>query len=91
MDSIENEHVHDTIFYDWDQDFWWKRESWNKAKKIFGYKIDGWHLCKSAMIVCLILGAVMYSPIFNEFIDFLIFGAVWNITFVIFYSKLFKK
>ena len=55
MDKLENENFYTSVFKNLNEKFWYKRESWKYAKKIFGYKIDGWHLAKSAMIICLCL------------------------------------
>lgn len=90
MDALENENFGESIFKKWDKRFWYKRESWKWAKKIGGYHLDGWHLAKSLMIVTLCLSIVFYSQMFNWWIDFLIYGIVWNGSFVFFYHKIFK-
>lgn len=89
MDSVENEHIHDTIFSKLNPSFWYKRESWDKAKKIFGYKFDAWHLSKSAMIVCFITG--FYFAYGFEWYYFPIGGVVWNAVFNLFYSVVWKR
>lgn len=52
---------------------------------------DAWHLFKSSMIVLFGLGVVFYSPVINPFIDIIIIGLVWNLTFNVFYNKIFRK
>lgn len=89
MDIFENENFHKSIFNDLNQKFWYKRESWKYAKKLFGYKFDAWHICKSLMIICFCLALVFYKPIFG-YIDILFYGALWNLTFNIFYNKILK-
>lgn len=90
MDSIENEHIINTRFYNLNPDFWSKRESWDKAYKIFGYKFDAWHLSKSAMIICIAFAIIFYAPINGFWWDFLLIGIVWNHTFNAFYNLVFK-
>ena len=90
MDILENENYYGSVFRNYDDHFWYKRESWKYAKKIFGYKFDAWHIAKSVMIVCLILAAILYEPVFGQLYDFLIGGCIWNIGFVLFYHKLFR-
>jgi hypothetical protein len=91
MDSVENEHVTQTIFKDLNPKFWYKRTSWAYAKKTFGYKWDGWHMAKSLMIISLCLAVVTYHGMFNLWADFVIFGLIWNGTFNLFYNHIFKK
>lgn len=55
---------------------------------------DGWHLFKSLMIFSLILSVVTYQFIGLTtfwYIDFVIFGTIWNLTFNLFYNKLLVK
>lgn len=89
MDRLENETFFTSVFKNMNQKFWYKRESWKYAKRVFNYKIDGWHLAKSSMIVCLCLAIVFYTPMFG-WIDFVLFGLLWNLTFNIFYNRIFK-
>lgn len=90
MDIVENENFNQSIFKDWNPMFWYKRQSWNNARKIFAYKVDGWHLAKSTMVVSLAAAAVTYEPIFNWYLDIVLFGVVWNSVFGLSY-KLFRK
>src|SRR5688572_13507335 len=95
MDSVENEHVNDTIFKRFHSRFWHKRDSWDDADKIFGYKLDAWHISKSAMIICLlsIIGLLLWikpEPVISPFWDVILAGGLWNLIFVLFY-KLWQK
>jgi hypothetical protein len=70
-------------------------ESGRRVWKILGFKIpihpaftDGWHLAKSVMVVILCASVVLYKPIVNPFVDIIILGAAWNITFNLFYNKI---
>lgn len=89
MDRIENENFYTSVFRKKNPKFWYKRESWKYTKKIFGYKLDAWHLAKSGMIVSFCLAIVFYIPVFG-LIDFVLFGLIWNLTFNLFYNHLFK-
>lgn len=90
-DSIENEHFYDTIFRNKQKDFWYKRDSWDKAKKIGGWKFDGWHLFKTLHLTFLFLSIVSYENFFTWYYDFLIAGITWVVSFNFFYNKVFKK
>jgi hypothetical protein len=50
---------------------------------------DAWHFFKSGMICLLIAAIFFYKPMYG-WIDFLIYGGVWNITFFFFYTKIFR-
>ena len=53
---------------------------------------DAWHLFKSIMIIALIGAIVMYKPISNSyFLDLIILGTIWNLTFVFFYKRILYK
>lgn len=89
MDAFENENYFESIFKTWEQKFWYKRVSWQYAKKLGGYKLDSWHIAKSLMVIC-----IAFLP-FCEFwgswwVIVLIVGAVWNLTFTLFYHLVFK-
>lgn len=90
MDILENENFYSSIFRNLNERFWYKRTSWKYAKKIGGYKIDAWHLAKSSMIVSLVL-AILFNKQPFSLTYFILYGVEWNIVFVFFYSKIFKK
>ena len=89
MDIIENENFRNSIFHEYNPLFWYKRESWKSAKKYFGWKFDAWHIAKSLMLASLILAIIFYKSILGLY-DIFIFGLVWNLTFNIFYNKIFR-
>lgn len=90
MDAVENENFFESIFRDWDHTFWYKRESWKTARKVFSYKIDAWHLFKSLMIIFFFMSVVFYQSVFGQLYDFILGGLLWNAAFWLFYHKLFK-
>lgn len=79
-----------SIFYNLNQKFWLKSVSWQYAKKIFGYKLDAWHISKSLMICCL-LGLIFVTIPFNPFLYYVVLGLEWNLVFNLFYGKILLK
>jgi hypothetical protein len=90
QDSCDSGHYWGTIFSKWNPKFWHKDESWKYAKMIGGYRLDAWHLAKSATLVCLVASVVSYKGIIGWWVDFVILGLVWNIVFNTFYNHLLK-
>lgn len=89
-DLLENENFYESVFKNLPERFWYKRVSWKYAKKIFGYKIDAWHLSKSAMIICIALAAV-YCPNWGGMFILIIFGTEWIVCFNLCYNKFFRR
>lgn len=99
-DRLENAPAFNaSIFYKLNQKFWLKEVSWEYARKIFGYKIDAWHLVESLQVVILILLAVLAITLRNRlpaitgwwlFGWFCALGALYNAAFNLFYNKLLK-
>jgi len=90
MDRVENENFSSSVFRGLNPKWWYKRESWKYAKRVFGWKYDSWHVAKSSMIISLAFAIVLYKPVFGV-MDVLIIGAIWNGTFNIFYNRIFKN
>ncbi len=73
------------------------RIKWN----ILGIKInkpvqitDAWHLFKTIMIFAIvgsIICAFESESLFAPWVTFILFGTVWNLTFSLFYNKVFRK
>jgi hypothetical protein len=91
MDILENENFHASIFAKLDQTFWYKRESWKTARRIFGWKLDAWHIAKSAMIVTLATAIITHEATAPGLQELLLIGAVWNLTFNTAYKLMKKK
>lgn len=49
---------------------------------------DFWHLCKTLMILALVISIVLYNPIISWYIDIIIYFIAFTWTFEIFYSKI---
>jgi hypothetical protein len=92
MDAVENENYSESIFRKLPQQFWYKRESWKYAARIFGYKIDAWHLSKSAMIICFVLAMIFFDMPVKKWQDVAVYliagGLTWNVAFWLFYHKI---
>ena len=93
MDLLENENFSSSDFHKLNPRWWYKRESWKYAKflPLTKYRLDGWHLFKSVMIIFICLSIVYYTQIIGNLWDILIYGAVWNTVFSLFYHKIFRR
>ena len=80
-------HFEKSCFSELDPKFWNPNVSWKYAKKVFGYKIDAWHLFKSMMIICVVLSAINYQGIISMWVDFVLYGIIWNVIFNIYFNK----
>jgi hypothetical protein len=90
MDAFENEpNFNESIFKKWDKNFWLKTVSWSSAKKVFGYKIDGWHLSKSLMVISFACAIIFFRPLHEWWVHLITIGVLWNAGFWIFYHKTF--
>lgn len=90
MMDLLDERFESSIFKKLNPKFWSKAVSSQHAKRVFGYKIDAWHLTKSTVIILLCLAAVLYKPCTTPLIDFIIMGAAWNLPFNLFYNRIFQ-
>lgn len=91
MDAWENEpNYNESVFKNWNKKFWLKFVSWQYARKIFGYKLDAWHLAKSCMIICFSFAMWYYKQANGLIVHLIIFGALWIFSFYLFYHRLFK-
>lgn len=91
MDRVENETIWKSCFKKLNQNFWYKRVSWNKAKKVFKFKLDAWHIAKHLMYVHVVGAVVFYSPIFGWKIDLPLLCTVLTLSFVLFYDVIFSS
>lgn len=94
MDATENApNFNESRLKNLPQQFWLKDVSWKYAAKLFGYKFDAWHISKSLMIICMALTAIFFNWPLVKWQDFVMYfigaGLIWNITFWLFYHKLF--
>ena len=81
-------------YIDWDNDV--RMEKVIYIGNLFSIKYptfltDAWHFFKSLMIVLLGFAIVLYVPVVNIYVDIILVGLAWNLTFNVFYNKIFKK
>lgn len=73
----------------WDANMSKVRKWW-----ITNYKPDPWHFANSAIIICL-FSAILFNDIdtigLPWYLDLLLLGVIYNVTFELFYSKIFRK
>ena len=92
MDRLENEVAFNrSIFRKLNRDFWLKSESWDNAKRIFGWKADAWHIAKSTAAILISIAISLYETTGYLFLDLVILGAAWNASFNLFYHQIFFK
>jgi hypothetical protein len=92
MDCISApDHIVSTKFANLNPNFWSKMISADKAKKIFGWKFDAWHLAKSGMIILLCFAIALQKEMFGFWWDVLFYGVLWNFVFNGFFNHAFKK
>jgi hypothetical protein len=89
MDAWENENYFESVFKEWPQRFWYKRESWKWVKKLWGYKFDAWHIAKTLLVICIALLPVCEFR-GSWWVIAMNIGIVWNGTFALFYHFVFK-
>ncbi len=94
MDLLENKPAFDgSVFSKKNPKWWLKEESWKHVGflPLTRYRLDGWHLFKSQLVVYATIAIVAYATIINWWVDVLIYGAVWNLVFTLFYHKLLRR
>ena len=93
MDAFENENFHESVFKNWNQKFWYKRESWKYAKVIpfTKYKLDAWHISKTLMVISAAIAIIVgYNWDMNWMLKLPLLGGIWITTFNFVYHKVFK-
>lgn len=88
-DTVDH-HFDSSIFRRMDVTFWDRDISSNKAKRIFNYKIDAWHLSQSAMIICMVFAMIFHQNKLAWYWEVVIGGTLWNIVFNTFYNKILR-
>jgi hypothetical protein len=85
MDTLTH-HFSQSIFRNKNDKFWNPNISWqyNNFLPLTKYRVDAWHLFKSAMIIFICLAIVSAKKL--NIIDFVLLGSLWNLVFNIFYN-----
>ena len=67
---------------------WWS----DRSKRFWIVQLnDGWHFFKMLMIGFFILAIIGYTPIFNIYIDFVIYSLAWNLIFNLFFDVIWLR
>lgn len=99
-DRLENEVAYnDSIFNTWNREFWLKSSSWDNARKIFTYKVDGWHIVESFQVLLLLVALIMpwfihlerKGPVWAVIALYCALGVIYNLAFNWTYKALKKK
>lgn len=90
-DTLQH-HFGTSVFRYLDPRFWNAEISWQYAHflKFTRYRLDGWHLANSGMIVSFI-GAVAAAPAFPWWVILPVGGLLFNGTFALFYDHILRK
>lgn len=88
-DTVDH-HFDTSIFRRMEPKFWDRDISSNHAKNIFNYKIDAWHISQSVMIGCMIAAITLHHPKLSWWMEIIIGGCIWNLTFNLFYNKILR-
>lgn len=95
--SISNS-IMDTTMFRFDtsifktDNVWWNTWWSDRSKRYWIVQLnDGWHFFKMLMIGFFIIAILLYSPIVNIYIDFIIFAIVWNLIFNLFFDIVWRK
>lgn len=83
------DHFFVSIFKSKNRKFWDKTTSSVFAKRIYGYKVDAWHLANSGMIVCFISAAAVNDCKCWWFF-IILSGIIFNLVFNLFYNKILR-
>jgi len=83
-------HFDTSIFRGKNRDFWEANRVNSTAKRIFGYKVDAWHISNSIMIIAFIVAVIINASPLKWYWQLLAGGVGFNITFNIFYNKVFR-
>jgi hypothetical protein len=92
-DTLQH-HFQQSVFKWWDPRFWDGAVSWQYAHylKFTRYKIDGWHIANSLMILFFCLAIAFHKTgRFDVFLEVIMYGGLFDIAFNIFYNKILKK
>ena len=75
----------------------WKNGNINNGEKFFGsstflvWLTDLWHLSKMLMLLSVCIGAALFTPWINIFLDAFILYLAYTVTFQLFYGKILLK
>ncbi len=85
-------HFDSSVFRWWDQRFWNAAISWQYPHylKFTKYKVDGWHLANSGMIVCFCVAVCLHHSALAWYFEIPIAGTFFNLSLNLFYNKILR-
>lgn len=86
-----DDHYDTSVFRKFPWQVWDANRSTQGFLPFTKYKFDPWHVCNSLLIVCFMIIPFFYKPHFKWYWELLIAGAVYNVIFGIFYSKILRR
>lgn len=90
-DTLQH-HYGSSLFRFSNRRFWDPEISWKYAKFLpfTKYRLDGWHLANSGMIVFFCMAVVFHHPWVSWYYELLIAGILFNVVFNLFYNKILR-
>lgn len=64
------------------------KEAFPFSSTLFVSLTDGWHLFQKVTWSCLIAAVVLYEPMINGVVDFMILYAIFTTSFTLFYDRI---
>jgi hypothetical protein len=87
------DHFYISVFRFKDARFWNPNESYKYTGflKIWliktAYRADAWHISNSLMIISFCIAIALHKPVLSWYYEFIISGALFNLTFNLFYNR----
>lgn len=90
-DTLQH-HFDSSIFKTGERKFWDPIISWKYAGylKFTRYRLDGWHLANSGMIIAFCVAVVCYQSTWSWYIELLAAGLLFNLSFNLFYNRILR-
>jgi hypothetical protein len=67
------------------------KENFPYSNTFLVWAVDAWHLSKALMLGLIMLGIVLYNPIFSTLIDLIVYYIAFTISFTYFYEYILNK
>jgi hypothetical protein len=67
------------------------KENFPYSNTFLVWAVDAWHLSKALMLGLIMLGIVLYNPIFSTLLDLIIYYIAFTISFTYFYEYILNK
>lgn len=90
-DTLQH-HYGSSVFRFSNRRFWDPAISWKYAKflPLTKYRLDGWHLANSGMILFFCLAVAVHTPLLRWWIELPAAGLLFILSFNLFYNKILR-